>query len=107
MLQIRDGRVVRVSSRGHASGSPAGENILCAAVSVLLRSFARAVEDARGIDSEGNAPGPGILDLTVRRVDETRGEWFEGLSCFLVKGLEDLQSEYPEDLRVLQEVLER
>ena len=105
-LQVRDGRVVRVSSRGHAEGSPAGENILCAAVSVLIRSFARAVEDAPGIESEGGAPEPGILDLTVLRIGKEKEEWFEGLSHFLVRGLRDLEGEYPEKLRIQTRVEE-
>ena len=107
VLQVRDGRIVRVSSRGHAAGAPAGENILCAAVSVLIRSFARAVEENPGIESAGDAPDPGILDLTIRRIDETTGAWFDGISSFLLKGLEDLAAEYPEDLRVFKEIIER
>jgi uncharacterized protein len=99
-LQVRNGRVDRLTSRGHAPGSPAGENILCAAVSILLRSFARVIEDAHGIESEGSAPEPGVLDLTVRRIGKEKEEWFEGLSDFLMRGLSDLEREYPEELRI-------
>lgn len=99
-LQVRDGRVMRVSSRGHAPGAPAGENILCAGVTVLLRSFARVLEDAPGIESEGEAPHPGSLDMTVLRIDPEKREWFTGISHLLVRGLRDLEIDYPKDLRV-------
>ncbi|MFP4562575.1 MAG: ribosomal-processing cysteine protease Prp [Spirochaetia bacterium] len=99
-LLVRDGRVVRVTSRGHAAGSPSGGNILCAAVSILLRSFARVIEDAPGMESEGCALEPGVLDLTVRLIGKDNEEWFAGLSDFLMRGLSDLEREYPEELRI-------
>ena len=92
----RTGLLRECRSTGHSQTAPAGADIVCASVSFLLRSAARALEGNRGIAVSGEAPGPGEL---VFRIDHCSGDclgWLAGVGDLLMTGLSDLVREYPE-----------
>ena len=92
----RTGLLQECRSSGHSQTAPAGADIVCASVSFLLRSAARALEGNSGIAVSGEAPGPGEL---VFRIDHCSGDclgWLAGVGDLLMTGLSDLVREYPE-----------
>ena len=85
---------------GHARAAGAGEDIVCAAVTVLLRTCARLLSDREGQAAAVKAPEPGELSLVLEPPPQERIEWLRGVTEFLLAGIADLQSEYPDRLTV-------
>jgi uncharacterized protein YsxB (DUF464 family) len=84
---------------GHARAAGAGEDIVCAAVTVLLRTCARLLSDREKRSVVVKAPEPGELSLVLEPPPE-RIEWLRGVTDFLLAGIAGLQSEYPDRLTV-------
>ncbi|OQX28547.1 MAG: hypothetical protein B0D92_08340 [Spirochaeta sp. LUC14_002_19_P3] len=101
------GGISRLSLEGHAGGAPGGENLACAAVSLLVRSVARLLASKPGWLVEGNAPKPGSFYLSVQRhsLAEQRHfddmtQWLKGITDTLLQALADVGEEYPSTLSV-------
>ncbi len=92
-------------ARGHAGSAPAGENLACAAATVLLRSAARACA-ARGLASGGGAKEPGDLKLSLARASEPERGWLRGVTDMLLRGVDDLQRDHPGAIEVELEGVE-
>jgi uncharacterized protein YsxB (DUF464 family) len=89
---------------GHAEGA-VGSNIACAAVTTLLRTAARLCAE-RGIVEDGEASGPGEMRVVLsRRAEGVSSGWLGGVTEFLLRGLGDLQGEYPGEvaMRIAQD----
>lgn len=88
--------LVGVVAQGHAGWEKAGQDIVCAAVTALLRSAARAL--ARRYPGEINfgAGQPGQLELHC----EATEEWSRGVWTMLETGLRDIEKEFPTALRI-------
>ena len=78
-----------------------GENVLCAAVSVLLRTAARTLEQHPEIRISGEAPDPGNFWFKIESWPPEQKGWLKGLSDFLVTGFSDLKEEYPEMIELI------
>lgn len=84
----------RVRLTGHAGFSIKGSDVVCAAASVLVRTFVRTLEahDGRVHGAVPSDPGDFRLDLPAgSRADA----WLTGVTDSLVVGLADLAEEYP------------
>ncbi|MBI9102800.1 MAG: ribosomal-processing cysteine protease Prp [Spirochaetales bacterium] len=81
---------------GHAGAGKKGEDIICAAVSVLIRTAGRTMEGKEGVTLEGVAPDPGQAGFRLISFQKSEREWLKGLCDGLVTGLLDVQEEYPE-----------
>lgn len=84
---------------GHARLSRAGEDILCAAVTVLLRTCARLLGSRLG-QTAADAPEPGEMTLVLEASPPERIEWLRGITDFLLAGVAGLQKDYPDRLTV-------
>ncbi len=99
MLQVRlflskDGLLKRFDAQGHA-GADLGKNVACAAATVLLRTAGRECA-ARGIVAGANAAQPGEMAMVLTDRGEDRGGWLRGVTDFLVRGMSDLEREFPD-----------
>lgn len=84
---------------GHAGAGPVGGDIVCAAVTVLVRTALRTLSRAEGAVVSGSAPSRGAL--TVRVVSFAGEESFlAGVTAFLVEGLGSVAVDYPDHCRV-------
>jgi len=90
-----------LSTEGHAVREAGSASIPCAAVSSLVRTTARIVAGRAGIESSGNAPHPGSLELRIHRVEVASREWLQGITDFLIVGLKDIEAEYPDECRIV------
>ena len=81
---------------GHAESGPPGADLVCASVSILLRSCARTLEGMAGVTLRGGARQLGELGFQVEDYPRHSRRWMIGVGDFLITGLSDLAWEYPE-----------
>lgn len=96
IVSLDEAGIVReMTAEGHALGFAKGENPVCAAVTVLVRTYLRWIEIG-GIESvEGKAPKSGVLYASVGKPCRERESLFQGASQFLLTGLSDLHETFP------------
>lgn len=94
------GCLTGIDASGHAGSAEAGQDIICAAASSLLRTVSRTLEMEPSVRIEGNAEEKGELHLRISLLEGYKKDWLCGVSTFTVVGLKDLASEYPDYCRV-------
>jgi uncharacterized protein YsxB (DUF464 family) len=82
------------SVRGHSGYASAGRDIVCAAVSVLARSLARALATERTVHVHWNAPQRGAFDLDASAESAGR-EFLRAAGCFFIEGVRSVAEEFP------------
>ena len=100
MIQARlvldaEGRPLQFEADGHSGQGPVGNDIVCAAFSVLARSAYEALAGLPGAMVEGSAPARGRLFFAVKRLPRESGERAAGIADFLLTGISGLEREYP------------
>ena len=83
-VEKRRGMVVALDMEGHTKTGP------CAALSSLVRTYAKIVDRHDGVDMIGSAPAPGEFHLTVMQGNSS--EFLRGASAFLLEGMKDVAS---------------
>jgi uncharacterized protein YsxB (DUF464 family) len=87
---------------GHAGWGKAGRDIVCAAVSVLMRTGLEALQSRSGIKVEGYAEkGECWIEVSCDsdEGDKSR-DFLMGVGTFLLKGLQSVADEYPRYCRM-------
>jgi uncharacterized protein YsxB (DUF464 family) len=107
LVEIRldhGGALQGFSVSGHAGSGPRGEDLVCAAVSVLFRTAARVLQLQPDVRVRGSASENGRMELQIEELPAARRRWLSGLSDFLIRGTRDLQEENPKAiaLRVIE-----
>lgn len=95
-----DGCLQRFSASGHAEDGKKGRDIVCAAVTALLRTAGRLLAGQPDLNVDGESPNPGSMRLFLHPPGEKRREWVRGVTDVLVSGVTDLQKEFPGRLSV-------
>ena len=85
---------------GHALYSKSGSDIICAAVTCLLRTTANMLNNEKEIKVGGKVKKSGQMEMFLIKYPENRQEWIKGITDFLINGLLDLEKEYPEKINV-------
>lgn len=98
-----DNMLKGMSVSGHAGSAPAGKDVVCAAVTSLVRTAVRTLESHPGVTVRYNAPEEGSVELNVTGVEASERCWLRGMTDFVRMGLGDLQREAPEHLKVTEE----
>jgi uncharacterized protein YsxB (DUF464 family) len=94
-----DGILKACKAEGHAKAGKAGSDIVCAAVSVLMRTAMLTLSNREGIKAPGGAPEPGQMWLKVEY--EAGGKDFLfAAGTFLLEGLNSIAQEYPENCKL-------
>lgn len=91
----REGRIRGFEAAGHSERGSRGDDIVCAAFTVLARTAFRALEALPGIELEGTAPEPGSLSFEVLKSAES-AERAAGIADSLVLGISDLVRDFPD-----------
>ena len=102
MIRVRierdsTGRIQGFEARGHAQAGPRGQDIVCAAVSVLTDSVFLGLDRHLKRALEWNADSG---DISVRLKDAP-DEMTEAILATMVLGLTEIQKIYPDRLRIL------
>ena len=85
--------------QGHAGSGVRGEDIVCAAVSVLTRTIIRVLSDRNGISIRGSIPEQGNFTMEADYTPEAR-EFLDAAGTFLIEGLNSVSAEFPDYCRV-------
>ena len=102
MIRVRierdsTGRIQGFEAKGHAGAGPRGNDIVCAAVSVLTDSVFLGLDRHLKREMEWDADSG---DISVRLKEEP-DELTEAILATLVLGLTEIQKIYPDRLRIL------
>jgi uncharacterized protein YsxB (DUF464 family) len=81
--------------QGHAGLRSGGADLVCAAVSVLVRTALRTLSGRQGIDVRGAAPERGLLWMETDYRTEGR-DFLAAAGAFLMEGLRSVSEEYPD-----------
>lgn len=95
--------IIAVEADGHAKTGRPGEDILCAAVSVLIRTCFRSLETIRSVELNLKKPDKtGFLSFSLDqdKVSEKMSAEIAGITRFLMVGLHDLVEEYPDNIKL-------
>ena len=84
---------------GHAGAGKRGSDIVCAAVSVLTRTFIRVLSGREGVKLRGSIPEQGNFWVETEYTPEGR-EFLAGAGAFLIEGLLSVSAEFPDYCKV-------
>jgi len=80
-----------------------GEDLVCAAVTVLFRTAARTLQLHSDLAVQGDASESGKMEVQIVSVPDRRREWLGGITDFLLRGIEDLREENPKAIHLVIE----
>ncbi|MDR0910170.1 MAG: ribosomal-processing cysteine protease Prp [Spirochaetaceae bacterium] len=92
----KDGLFRSCKAEGHALMAKKGQDIVCAAVSVLMRSCLMALDKEPGIQAEHYITD-GELWLDISAVKDGAKEFLRGVGSMLIDGLQSVSQEYPDN----------
>ncbi|MCL2600945.1 MAG: ribosomal-processing cysteine protease Prp [Treponema sp.] len=90
-----DGILRSCRASGHAGAGRTGNDVVCAAVTVLMRTAIRTLSERGGITIRCEAPEPGFLFLEADYTGEGC-DFLSAVGVFLLEGLASVAEEYPE-----------
>ena len=90
------GRIVRLTCQGHAGSAQAGENTVCAAVSILTQNCANALETIAGITPETRVDeAKALIDIALPNAAGQAGHDAQIILRTTLLGLTDISQAYP------------
>jgi len=101
MVLDKDGVIKSCNVQGHAQAGKTGSDIVCAAVSVLVRTAAAVLANREGIIIRWEAPEPGFFFLEADYTAAGKDFLFAA-GEFLRKGLASVAGEYPKNCKLIQ-----
>ncbi|MDR0568985.1 MAG: ribosomal-processing cysteine protease Prp [Spirochaetaceae bacterium] len=90
-----EGLLERCSITGHAGAGPRGNDIVCAAVSVLARTGSAVLSERPGIKVRQTAPNRGLFQMDIE-CDPAEKSFLDAAGTFLLEGLVSVSKEYPD-----------
>ena len=84
---------------GHAGVGPRGGDVVCAAVSILVRTALRTLSGQEGVSVRGSAPERGVLWMEADCV-ESGASFLAATTAFLAEGLRSVAEDYPDHCSV-------
>ncbi|MDR2543225.1 MAG: ribosomal-processing cysteine protease Prp [Treponema sp.] len=94
-----DGTLRACKASGHAGAGKAGSDIVCAAVSVLIRTAFKTLSGRKGITLNGGAPEKGQMWLETGYEAEGK-EFLSAVGVFLLEGLSSIAQEFPNNCKL-------
>ena len=94
-----DGTLRACRASGHAGAGKAGTDIVCAAVSVLMRTALSVLSGKKGITVRGGAPEKGQMWLEAE-YDADGKDFLYAAGLFLIEGLWSVAQEYPKNCKI-------
>lgn len=92
----KEGNLVSAEAEGHAGKGTIGTDIVCAAVTILLRTTMATIASRPSVVLEAETAGRGSLAFHVSVWGKTDIPFLQFASAFLQEGLSSLQVEYPQ-----------
>jgi uncharacterized protein YsxB (DUF464 family) len=95
----KDGTLRACKASGHAGAGKSGTDIVCAAVSVLMRTACSILSTRKGITVRYGAPEKGQMWLEVDYEAEGK-DFLYASGVFLIEGLRSVAAEYPQNCKL-------
>jgi hypothetical protein len=100
-IQLVKGRsFLACKAEGHALFDKKGQDIVCAAATILLRTAAQTLEKRPGISFSGEAPEKGRLAFEAKADQDSAAAELKFAADFLRKGFESLAKEFPQNVHL-------
>jgi uncharacterized protein YsxB (DUF464 family) len=93
------GLLVSCQVEGHAGAGPRGGDVVCAAISILVRTALRTLSAVEGVSVRGSAPSRGVLWMEADCVPNGAG-FLAASTAFLTEGLRSVAEDYPDHCSV-------
>ncbi|MCR4627899.1 MAG: ribosomal-processing cysteine protease Prp [Treponema sp.] len=93
-------------AEGHSGYGKKGTDIVCSAISILVRTALQTLEDLEGVCIESDLTTRGIVDFCVKQTEfsETINAELAFAQKFLENGFSSLVSEYPENVILYKQI---
>ena len=88
--------------QGHAGSGDRGNDIVCAAVSVLARTIIRVLSNRKDLIIRGTIPEQGDFRFETEYSPGGR-EFLSAAGTFLIEGLTSVSEEFPDNCRLIVE----
>jgi hypothetical protein len=96
MVFVSDDQVIGYEMKGHSGYAEAGQDIVCAAVSVLAQTGANALETLTGREPEVHMEDGYLQVMLPENLKEPEQEQAKIIFGTILVGLKDLVDVYPE-----------
>lgn len=94
-------RITALESAGHAGEAPAGENLVCAAVSILMQTCVNALEAVAGVQPLTTVDeAEARIAIRLPEADEAKLRDAQIILRTTLLGLTDISHEYPRLLKL-------
>ncbi|MDR2491823.1 MAG: ribosomal-processing cysteine protease Prp [Spirochaetaceae bacterium] len=93
------GLLYSCTARGHALAGRVGTDIICAAVSVLLRTFLRCSALQPGLSVCADTAQAGFIGFTAAATEQGR-DFLRASGGFLIEGLSSVAEEFPDNCKL-------
>ncbi|MBO4546549.1 MAG: ribosomal-processing cysteine protease Prp [Treponema sp.] len=100
VLLVKGRSLLRCEAEGHALFDKKGQDIVCAAATILLRTAAQTLSQRPGISFNGEEPVRGKIAFEARADQDSARAEIEFAADFLQKGFESLAKEFPQNVRL-------
>jgi uncharacterized protein YsxB (DUF464 family) len=95
----QDGTLRACKASGHAGAGKTGNDIVCAAVSVLMRTACKTLSERNGITIRYDMPEKGVMWLETE-YDANGKDFLFAAGTFLIEGLRTLAQEFPQNCKM-------
>lgn len=96
--QSKEGAFRTCIAVGHAGYGVQGSDIVCAGVTVLLRTALSQLEKYQDLTLKVNAQKSGELAFQIVECKDSEKEFLKYIADFLIEGIGRLASDYPENV---------
>ena len=100
LVFCQNGKLKACRAEGHSGYGKKGYDIVCATVSILMRTAVQTLSKLKGVKVESDLSTRGIVDFRVEQTEfsEKLDAELEFAGKFLEDGFSSLASEYPENV---------
>ncbi|MBE6344466.1 MAG: ribosomal-processing cysteine protease Prp [Spirochaetaceae bacterium] len=102
----KEGSFSSCLAKGHSGYGSKGSDILCAAISVLLRTTAQVLIESFGEDVEYDASTCGSFSLAMKKKLQVGSDKLVYAADFLRSGFKSLQQEFPKHILLKEEIID-
>ncbi|WP_318664290.1 ribosomal-processing cysteine protease Prp [Treponema sp.] len=104
LVKAKDGSRLECKASGHAGFAKSGEDIVCSAVTVLMRTAIQVFSETSGVEFKTDTSTRGLLTFSVELKKSDSGDSIQNaeristIGDFLQKGFESLSEEFPQNV---------
>lgn len=105
LVRSRTGQLLYCRAEGHSGYAAKGQDIVCAAVTVLLRTVVEVLSKTDGVQLNADFTTRGLVEFAVNKTGFSKklDAELEFAGKFLEEGLSSLAQEYPENVTLYKQ----